>query len=225
LNLLDAFFTAVDTKYVITTLQLPPLLADDDSQDYGDSAFMQEFIAVQENSDFPVGPTISNVCNHLYRVVANIFGSVQRKSEKIGSIIDTWVHGISILVRHHQQNWTTFLQYGGEWERLRSTNSCVSRRWCPYILTRILKADSDAYFQGRDHFISAWFESIIEPDLDGQHVLTELLVNINDENTILESSVFARNSDGGYQISSDALFEARPALIVRMCSKCHLSLT
>ena len=224
LNLLNPFFTAVETKYVVTTFQLPPLAADEDSQDYGDSAFIAEFIAVQENLDFPVGPTISNICSHLYRVVANLFGSAQTKSEKIGPIIDTWVHGISILVRHRQQNWTSFLQYGGEWERLHSTNSQISRRWCPYILTRVLKADLDAYCQGQDHFISAWFESIIEPDLDGQHALTELLLNVDDENTVLENSVFARNSEGTYQVSSDALFEARPALIVRICSKCYLSL-
>ena len=224
MNLLNPFFTAVETKYVVTTFQLPPLAADEDSQDYGDSAFIAEFIAVQENLDFPVGPTISNICSHLYRVVANLFGSPQTKSEKIGPIIDTWVHGISILVRHRQQNWTSFLQYGGEWERLHSTNSQISRRWCPYILTRVLKADVDAYCQGQDHFISAWFESIVEPDLDGQHSLTELLLNIDDENSILGNSVFARNSDGAYQISSDALFEARPALIVRMCCKCYLSL-
>lgn len=91
----------------------------------------------------------------------------------------------------------------------------MSRTWCPYILTKVLKADPNVYFEGQDHFISAWFESIIEPDLEGQHALTELLLNIDGQNAILENSVFARDSNGIYHISVDALFEARPALIVR----------
>jgi hypothetical protein len=218
LNLLNAFFAAVDKEFPVISLQPPPPLADDDSQDYGDSAFLEEFVAVQEKSNFAGASTISNICGHLYRVVANLFASARAKADKVGSIIDTWIQGISILIRHRQQDWTTFLQYGGEWERLRSTNSKISRAWCPYILTKVLKADSGAYFQGQDHFISAWFESIIEPDLSGQHALTELLLNIDDQSTILKNSVFAKNSEGVYQVSADALFEARPALIVRMSS-------
>ena len=215
LNLLNTFFEAIGKNFAIPSFQpLPPAL-DEDSQDYGDSAFFEEFVAIQEPSNFPVGQVISAICTHLYRVIANLFASTA-KSQTVGPIIDTWIHGLSILVTHRQQDWTTFLQYGGEWERLRSMNSRTSRAWCPVILTKVLKADPTAYFQGQDHFISAWFESIVEADLGGQHALTELLLNIDDGGTILENSVFARNAEGIYQISADALFEARPTLIVRM---------
>jgi hypothetical protein len=215
LNLLTAFFDAVDKKFVVPTFQPPPPAFDEDSQDYGDSAFLEEFVAVQETSNFPVGQNISTICTHLYRVVANVFAYAP-KSQPVGQIIDAWINGLSILVAHRLQDWTTFLQYGGEWERLRSTNSRMSRAWGPVILTKILRADPTAYFQGQEHFISAWFESIIEADLDGQHALTERLLNIDDGGTILENSVFAKNTEGIYLISADALFEARPTLIVRM---------
>jgi len=177
---------------------------------------MEEFVQAQdETTVFPNSNILSNISVHLYQVVANLF-STMNPPDHLSSIIDTWIQGISILVRHRQQDWTTFLQYGGEYERLRSTNSKASRIWCPYILTKILSVDSQAYFQGQDHFISAWFESIVQPDLTRQHSLTALLLNIDDQNTILENSLFMRNSVGKYEISSDALFEARPALIVRM---------
>jgi hypothetical protein len=221
LNLLAAFFDGVDKKFVVPTFQPPSFSLEEDSQDYGDSAFLEEFVAVQETSNFAVGQNISNICTHLYRIVANIFATAP-KSQPIGTVIDTWIHGLSILVAHRQQDWTSFLQYGGEWERLRSTNSRMSRAWGPVILTKILKADPTAYFQGQDHFISAWFESIIEADLEGQHTLTELLLNIDEGGTILENSVFAKNSAGVYQVSVDALFEARPTLIVRMNPRSQL---
>jgi Mus7/MMS22 family len=221
LNLLAAFFDGVHKKFVVPAFQPPPPALDEDSQDYGDSAFLEEFVAVQETSNFSVGQNISTICTHLYRVIANLFAAAP-KSQPVGPIIDTWIHGLSILVAHRQQDWSTFLQYGGEWERLRSTNSRMSRAWGPVILTKILKADPTAYFQGQDHFISAWFESIIEADLEGQHALTELLLNIDDGGTILENSVFAKNMAGIYQISADALFEARPTLIVRMNPRSQL---
>ena len=211
LTCLNAFFTCVD-KSTPTPIQSPTAL-DQDSQDYGDATFMEEFVAAQETPAMAVN--ISNISTHLYQVIANMFASAKPATDNLAPIIDTWILGISVLVRHQQQDWLRFLQYGGEWERLRSTNSGISRTWSPYILSKILSADPRAYFQAQDHFISAWFESIIEPDLTRQHSLTTLILNIDDENTILANSVFARNSAGVYEISSDGLFEARPALIVR----------
>ena len=208
---LNAFFTCVDKSTPAPTQSLVAL--DQDSQDYGDATFMEEFVAGQETPAFAIN--ISNISTHLYQVIANIFASAGLATDNLAPIIDTWILGVSVLVRHRQQDWLTFLQYGGEWERLRSTNSRISRTWSPYILSKILSADPNAYFQAQDHFISAWFESIIEPDLTRQHTFTALLLNIDDKNTILVNSVFGRNSAGVYEISSDALFEARPALIVR----------
>jgi hypothetical protein len=178
---------------------------------------MEEFIAVQDASDgFPIGAIVANCCNYLYQVISNFFASTKPDVENLAACIDIWILGKSILVRHGQQDWVTFLQYAGEWERLRSTNTKTSRAWCPYILTKVLSVDARAYHQGTDHFISAWFESIVEPDLERQHALTALLLNIDDENIVLVNSIFARNSAGEYDITSDALFEARPVLIVRM---------
>ena len=209
---LNAFFTCVD-KNNATPPRQSPIALDQDSQDYGDATFVEQFVAAQETPDFVIN--ISNISTHLYQVVANMFASVKPTSDNLGLIINTWILGVSVLVRHRQQDWATFLQYGGEWERLRSTNSKTSRTWSPYILSRILSRDPNAYFQGQDHFISAWFESIIEPDLTCQHSFTALLLNIDDENTILANTVFVRNSVGVYEVSSDVLFEARPALIIR----------
>ena len=217
-SVLKSFFGAIDR--ITTGIQLTvPDLIEQDSQDYGDAAFFEEFIAHQDSAaPFPIGTTISNVNGHIFRLLANHFASLKRTPENLQEIIDVWIQGISILVRHHQQDWTTFLQYGGEWERLRSANTATSRTWSPYILTKVLSADGNAYIQGRDHFIGAWFESIIEPDLQRQHTFTALLLNVDDEKSVLANSLFAKNREGVYEISGDALFEARPALIVRMFS-------
>jgi hypothetical protein len=215
---MNAFLTSLNALFTFVDKSTPapsqsPITLDQDSQDYGDATFMEEFVAAQETPAFVVN--ISNISTDLYQVIANMFASVNLATDNLAPIIDTWTLGLSVLVHHRQQDWLTFLQYGGEWERLRSTNSRISRTWSPYILTKILAIDPSAYFQAQDHFISAWFESIIEPDLTRQHSFTALLLNIDDKNNILENSVFARNSAGVYEISSDALFEARPALIVR----------
>jgi len=216
LSVLKSFFGAIDRNTAGIQVAVPDLI-EQDSQDYGDVAFVAEFIAQQDSAvSFPVGATISDVNGRLFRVLANHFASLKRSPENLEDIIDVWIQGILTLVHHHQQDWTTFLQYGGEWERLRSANTANSRTWSPYILTKVLSADPNAYLQGRDHFIGAWFETIVEPDLQRQHTFTALLLNVDDENSILANSLFARNRQGVYEISSDALFEARPALIVRM---------
>jgi hypothetical protein len=203
-----------DSGVTVVTLPAP----DHDSQDYGDASFMEAFLAAQDiSSSFPVGLIVSNISGNLFQVISNVFATPKPTNDNLKDIIDSWILGVSILVRHQQLDWTTFMQYGGEWERLRSANTKTSRAWCPYILSKILSADAAAYFQGEDHFISAWFESIIEPDLARQHSLTELLFNINDGNTILPRSLFVRTAAGKYEITNEALFEARPALIVRMC--------
>jgi hypothetical protein len=215
LTALNAFFESVD-KHDIPAVHHSPA-PDQDSQDYGDVTFLEEFVAAEETSSaFPIGVVISNISTYLYQIIGNLFGIPKLASGNLASIIDTWILAASILVKHRQRDWPTFLQYGGEWERLRSTNSKASRTWCPYILTKILSVDPNAYFQGQDHFISAWFESIIEPDMTRQHSFTALLLNIDDENTILANPLFTRNTSGVYEITSDALFEARPVLIVRM---------
>jgi Mus7/MMS22 family len=214
LVLLKSFLSSVEKSQPSAPPEIISL--DQDSQDYGDASFLEEFAAAQDQSGFPIGTIISSICTHLYQLVANLFASQKPTSDNLAFTIDNWILGISILVRHRQQDWATFLQYGGDWERLRSTNSRTSRAWCPYILNRVLSSDPSVYFQGRDHFISAWFESIIEPNLERQHAFTALLLNIDDENMVLGNSLFTKNSAGVYEITSDALFEARPALIVRM---------
>jgi Mus7/MMS22 family len=177
---------------------------------------MEEFVAAQEQTPlFPIGVTVSKICSHLYQVIANILPTSIPASSELTSLVDTWILGISILVQRRQRDWNSFLQYGGEWERLRSINSKSSRTWSPYVLTRVLSVDPNAYFEGQDHFISAWFESIIQPGLERQHSFTALLLNIDGKHTILANPLLAKDSSGMYEITSDALFEARPALIVR----------
>jgi len=214
LAVVNSFLSYVDkTDPDVTIIALPA--PDQDSQDYGDASFMEAFVAAQDTSSFHFGLIVSNISGNLFQVISNIFATPKPTYENLKAIIDSWILGVSILVRHQQLDWTTFMQYGGEWERLRSANTKTSREWCPYMLSTILSADAAAYFQGEDHFISAWFESIIEPDLARQHSLTELLFNIDDGNIILPRSLFARNATGKYEITNEALFETRPTLIVR----------
>jgi len=188
---------------------------DQDSQDYGDASFVEEFLAAQEQPASHTVTVLTNICSQLYQVIANALSNVKEKAETLEVTIDTWISGLALLCQHGRYDWTNFLQYGGEWERLRSINSKTSRIWCPYILTRLLTADSAAYFQGQNHFISAWFEGIIEPNLSRQHNLTSILLNVGDNSLILENTMFVKNSAGIYDISSEELFEARPALIIR----------
>lgn len=216
LGVINSFISSVHTTESDVAV-IAPSVPDQDSQDYGDASFMEAFVAAQEkSSSFPVGVIVSHISGNLFQVISSIFATPKPSHHNLKAIIDSWILGISILVRHSQLDWTTFMQYGGEWERLRSANTKISRAWCPYILSKILSADSKAYFQGEDHFISAWFESIIEPDLARQHSLTELLFNIEDGNTILPRSLFMKNAAGKYEITNEALFESRPNLIARM---------
>jgi len=212
LSALRAFISAVE--------EIPlPLThtTDQDSQDYGDATLFEEFVAAQDSTvEFPAGITLSSINTHLFQVIANIFANANPVPVDLPAIIDLWIFGNSALVKYHQYDWSTFLQYGGVWERLRSTNSRISRAWCPYILTKLLEADPNAYFEGQEHFISAWFESIVEPELERQHAYTSALLNISGDSWFLETSLFTKNAAGSYEISADALFEARPGLIVRM---------
>jgi len=216
LGVVNIFFSAVESTESDVTIVAPPAL-DQDSQDYGDASFVEAFFAACEtSSSFPVGVIISSISGHLFKEISNAFATPKPAHDNLKGIIDSWILGISTLVRHHQLNWTTFMKYGGEWERLRSANTRTSRAWCPYILSKILSADSKAYFEGEDHFISAWFESIIEPDLARQHALTELLFNIDNGDAILPKSLFTKNAAGKYEITNEALFESRPNLIIRI---------
>ena len=210
----NSFFSSVDKTGSDLAAVAPPAL-DEDSQDYGDASFMEAFVVAHESpSSFPVSLIISNISSNLFQLISAAFATPKLANDNLKVIIDTWISGISVLVRHHQLDWSTFMQYGGEWERLRSANTIASRSWCPYILSKILSSDPEVYSEGENHFISAWFESIIEPDLTRQHSLTELLLNIDDGNTILPRSLFSRNAIGKYEITNEALLEARPALIV-----------
>lgn len=221
LAVLKAFFTAMDKATPVP--QAPVLISlDQDSQDYGDAAFLEEYMDAQDNASvFPAKDNLSKICSHLHQVVANLFTSFKPTADDLGTIIDTWIAGVSIAVRHGLRDWKAFLQYGGEWERLRSTNSQISRQWSPYILTRVLSADPNAYFTEPDQFISAWFESIVEPEVEQQCTFTAVLLNIEDEHTILRNPLLTKNSEGVYAITPEALFEARPSLVVCM----FLSLT
>ena len=214
LHMLQTFWDSLPKRdeHHITIVPIP---VDQDSQEYGDASFVEEFLAAQEKPAFPAGIVISDICSQLYQVIANSFAKTREKNENLELTINIWISGLAVLCQHRQYDWATFLQYGGEWERLRSIETPNSRVWCPYILTRVLLADSNAYFQGRDHFISAWFEGIVEPTLAKQHALTSLLLNIDDRESVLENSIFVRNEARKYDISSEELFEARPALITR----------
>jgi Mus7/MMS22 family len=205
---------------VSATPAIESVSLDQDSQEYGDASFMEEFIAAQEPNPFPSGVVISDICGHLFQIIANIFARASQKHDNLAMAIDTWISGLAILCQNGQHRWTRFLQYGGEWERIRSTNSKNSRAWCPYVLTQLLTADPSAYVQGPDHFISAWFEGIVEPNLTRQHSYTTLLLNIDNRNLILEGAMFGRNSNGKYDISSESLVDARPTLIMRSYYYC-----
>jgi hypothetical protein len=219
-NALRTFFESVDKSDSIVS-DTVPITIEQDSQDYGDDTFLEdfleEFVPAQDKPSFPIGIIIDSINSHLYKLISNLFVSSNSRSETIAKIIDIWILGLAILARHQQRDWNLFLQYGGEWERLRSINSKESRTWSAYILSQVLSLDSNAYFQGQDHFIAAWFESIVEPDLTSQHSYTELLLNISNGNTLITDSFFVKEG-GKYKISSDELFEARPALIVCMFS-------
>src|SRR5579859_4636430 len=216
LTVLKIFLTAIDKATTVSQAPISISL-DQDSQDYGDATFLEEFMSAENNaSHFPVAENLSKICSHLHQVVANLFASFKPTADELGAIIDTWIVGVSIAVRHGLLDWAAFLQYGGEWERLRSTNSQISRRWSPYILTRVLSADPNAYVIEPDQFISAWFESIVEPEVEQQYSFTAVLLNIEDDHTILKNPLFTKNSEGVYEITPEALFEARPSLIVCM---------
>ena len=219
LTMLKTFLTAVDKENQVPQTQVSISL-DQDSQDYGDDAFLEEYMAINDNPNgFVVGTILSNICGHLSQVIANQFVSFKAAEHDLGLIIDTWISGTSILVRGGLRDWSTFLQYGGEWERLRSTNSKTSRRWSPYILTKVLSADPSAFLKAPDQFISSWFECIVEPEVERQSVFTSILLNLGGEETILRNPLFGKNSDGQYDITPEALFEARPALII--CTSSH----
>jgi hypothetical protein len=218
LAVLKAFFTAIDRATPVAQAPISVSL-DHDSQDYGDAAFLEEYVAAQDDaSAFPVGHILTNICTQLHQIIANLFASFKPTGEDLGSIIDIWIVGISIAIRRGLRDWAAFLQYGGEWERLRSTNSSISRRWSPYILTKVLAADPNAFSEAPDQFISAWFESIVEPEVELQTSFTAVLLNIEDEHMILRNPLFTKNSEGVYDITPEALFEARPSLIVCMFS-------
>jgi len=224
LAVLKAFFTAIDQATPVSEVPIAISL-DNDSQDYGDETFLEEFMAAQDNaSAFPAGNVLVNICTQLHQVIANLFASFKPAEEHLGPIIDIWIVGVSMAVRHGLRDWAAFLQYGGEWERLRSTNSQISRLWSPYILTRVLAADPTAFSNAPDQFISASFESIVEPEVEQQSSsLTTMLLNIEDQNTILRNPLFRRNSEGVYDITAEALFEARPSLIVCTFSSLTIS--
>ncbi|BFZ59299.1 hypothetical protein YB2330_000305 [Saitoella coloradoensis] len=200
-----------------TAVQAP--LPEEDSQDYGDVSFLEEFAAVEAGVVPSEASALLKQVNEtwspqLFQMLSNYFGPDNEVSDNvIHETVKTWLYCARLLVQHNLRTWVSYLEGGAEaWTRLGDVPR--KRAVGNIFFSTVLECVPEIYHEHRMIFLSFWISGIVEARLAvDQHVFTSTLLSIDTSGDLFSNPPFVRQLDGSYSISAEQLRSDRGALL------------
>ncbi|GAO50790.1 hypothetical protein SAICODRAFT_106627 [Saitoella complicata NRRL Y-17804] len=213
----DVLQCSASTASLSAAVQAP--LPEEDSQDYGDVSFLEEFAAVEAGVVPSEASALLKQVNEvwspqLFQMLSNYFGADNEVSDNaIHDTVKTWLYCARLLVQHNLRTWVSYLEGGAEaWPRLGDVPR--KRAVSNIFFSTVLECVPEIYHEHRMIFLSFWISSIVEPGLAvDQHVFTSTLLSIDTSGDLVSNPPFVRQLDGSYSISAEELRSARGALL------------
>ncbi|KAF9737889.1 hypothetical protein PMIN03_009319 [Paraphaeosphaeria minitans] len=186
---------------------------DEESQDYGDSFDLADFMEVdhelQQPDDFLQSP--------LWHLLSNAFGAEASPDDNLlMDCIDTWCLIALSQVSSHARSWTYYLDPFSQvsWQQLRRTEQ--TQKFRPYFLASVLGCDSMSYSQHRLDFLNALLVSLVDREslLRFQHrLLSAIITAVPDEPLLKDLPFYDEKGNGSLDIHADTVRARRLALI------------
>jgi hypothetical protein len=188
----------------------------EDSQEFGDSTALQEFVANNESSNETPTSLSSVLLSPVAQFVSNVMGADTAPDESLlHDVVDVWVRLASMTVKTMGKSWLSYLdEYSAMgWNQMR--NTAQKRKFTAYFVSRVVDL-SDEDDEIRQHVLTAWLQSMVEREalVKFQHVLTNAVLNQRGDDPLLQNLPFAKDtSTGQYSISLTEVRQRRLALI------------
>ncbi|KAK7189208.1 Mus7/MMS22 family protein [Paraphaeosphaeria sporulosa] len=186
---------------------------EEESQDYGDSFDLADFMEVdhelQQPYDFLQSP--------LWHLLSNAFGAEASPDDSLlMDCIDTWCLIARCQVSLGARSWTYYLDSFSQvsWQQLRRTEQ--TQKFHPYFLASVLGYDSTSYSQHRLDFLNALLVSLVDREslLRFQHrLLSAIITTIPDEPLLKDLPFYDEKGNGSLDIHADTVRARRLALI------------
>jgi hypothetical protein len=224
IEMLDLFKANVDVQQRFRTIAGSHTQSED-SQDYGDVDILQEFATSQPESETAKEQDLVALMHDAFaQLVSDAFGSETSPDDSLLSrLLETWIQCAQYLVSSGLRSWSNFLvdYNAGAWNQLRDT--AQRRKFTPYTLAAIIKADPYAFVALRTTFLGTWLEFLVEraSTLKYQHLLTEALLNVSlsMSDPVLQNLPFSKTPEAPlYHVTLQELQQRRLALISSVLS-------
>lgn len=186
---------------------------DEESQDYGESFDLADFMEVeqelQQPNDFLQGP--------LWRLLSNAFGAESSPDDNLlMDCIDTWCLVAWREVSLGARSWTYYLDHFSQvsWQQLRHTEQ--TQKFLPYFLSSVLGVDPMSYSPHRLEFLKALLVSLVDREslLRFQHrLLCAMTTAVPDEPLLKDLPFYDETGDGSLDINADTVRARRLATI------------
>jgi hypothetical protein len=186
---------------------------DEESQDYGGSFDLTDFMEIDQEvhqpDDFLQSP--------LWHLLSNAFGAEASPDDNLlMDCIDTWCLIARCQVSSGARSWTYYLDSFSQvsWQQLRRTEQ--TQKFRPYFMGSILGCDSMSYSQHRLDFLNALLVSLVDREsmLRFQHRLLSAIVRaVPDEPLLKNMPFYDANGNGSLDINGDTVRARRLALI------------
>ncbi|KAJ4356137.1 uncharacterized protein N0V89_004165 [Didymosphaeria variabile] len=186
---------------------------DEESQDYGDSFDLADFMEV----DSEVHQPDNFLQNPLWHLLSNAFGAEASPDDNIlMDCIDTWCLIARSQVVLGVRSWTYYLDQFSQvsWQQLRRTEQ--TQKFRPYFMASILGCDSNAYSQHRLDFLNALLVSLVDREsmLRFQYrLLSAIVCAVPDEPLLKNLPFYKENENGSLDVNADTVRTRRLALI------------
>ncbi|KAF2446833.1 hypothetical protein P171DRAFT_429786 [Karstenula rhodostoma CBS 690.94] len=186
---------------------------DEESQDYGDSFDLADFMEVDlelhQPDDFLQSP--------LWHLLSNAFGAESSPDDNLlMDCIDTWCLIARCQVSLGARSWTYYLDPFSQvsWQQLRRTEQ--TQKFLPYFMASVLNCDSTSYSQHRLDFLNALLVSLVDREslLRFQHrLLCAIIRAVPDEPLLQNLPFYDENGNGSLDIQADTVRMRRLPLI------------
>lgn len=210
--------TSVLTVYERFRPQTESQPESEESQDYGDSGLLQEFISAggagAASTDWYCMRKLHESLAHL---VSNAFGAERAPDDAfLVRLTDVWLSMTKAVVERGEQEWTNHMDGFSttSWFQLRDTEQ--RRKFTGLFLSRMIDIDSRAWSQNRSAIVSTWLLSLVEREamLKYQHVLTASLLNTCPDEPLVQNLPFSKDARAHrYDITPQQFRQRRLALI------------
>ncbi|OGM41440.1 hypothetical protein ABOM_010264 [Aspergillus bombycis] len=203
----------------------PPVLVDEDSQEYGDWADIEAMYGDEFSpATHPQGIEYVEKVLHpaVSQLVSNCFGEDHCPEDAILlSVVDCWTSIAQVLVKNGLRHWDNYLSLydGDSWPVLRKT--VQTRKFTPKFLASCIEKDARFMSECKMQVLGMWLSSLVErvSMLKFQHALTEALLNCDPTNTLLQNLPFSVDrKHGRYSITLEELSQRRLSLISSLLS-------